>query len=201
MCIRDSLSTLVASQTGNANMVEEFSNSKIQMQRMQSNLEGQLALTNQLKYKVGDTEKRLKAKTEKSEKFESQLVKTRGLLSDAKDKVESLKEDLEAAGGTESGSSANINAPWWWLVLGSVVIGLLGSALGYSLARKDDLYDQAGSRESRDDRKDYEDTSGFGGSGKELSFDDDPHADLAQKHGAGRDENVALKIEGKQKKG
>ena len=193
------LSTLVATQTGDTNMVEEFSKSKIQLQRMQANLEGQLALSEKLQFEKTQTQAQLQMQVNDSKKIESQLVRTRESLTKADEKIETLSEDLETLRDEEGGSMANITTPWWWLVIGSLVVGLLGSALGYSLARKEDPYSSidANPRDDQDNiRTDRETDPAF--QQKDVAFEDDPHANLAHtSKQASASEKLSMKIDDK----
>lgn len=135
---REMLGSVVAAQTGDANLVDRYEKMKTDNLRLQTNLEGQLALTNQLKRERNSAQSQLDAVTSRSEKLESQLVATRSSLRDS----ESALKQLQSAGSLDGENSdkpfGQFEVAWWWLAIGSVVVGLLGCALGYALGRREE---------------------------------------------------------------
>jgi hypothetical protein len=140
---REVLTAVVASQTGDPNLVEQFTNLKTEHARMQANLEGQLALANKLKFERNSAAAQLDAKTRSAEKLESRLAATRSLYDDANKKYKTLESKVtDGELILEEPATGTLTMPWWWLVIGSFVVGLLGCALGYALSRREDHYDR-----------------------------------------------------------
>ncbi len=139
---REVLATLVANQTGDANLVDEFAKLKTERSRMQANLEGQLALAEKLKFERNSASAQLDAKTKIAEKLESQLTSTRNLYDQVSEKYKSLENNVKAMAqngeiSLEEPSFGKLTFPWWWLVVGAFVVGFLGCALGYAYARRE----------------------------------------------------------------
>ena len=142
------LSTLVASQTGDANLVDEFSQARIESQRLAANLDGQMALAEKLDLEKQQALIELQLKTNDSEKLKSQLVKSRGQLELAAARIKSLEGESADDGDSEDGVDAKGTTGglhWSWLAIGGLVTMLLGSALGYALGRQED----SGQRDAR----------------------------------------------------
>jgi proteasome lid subunit RPN8/RPN11 len=144
---REVLTTLVANQTGDANLVDDFTKLKTEHSRMQANLEGQLALAERLKFERNSATAQLDAKTKIAEKLQSQLTGTRDLYDEVSNKYTALEgrvakmvEDGEIS--LEEPATGLLSMRWWWLVIGAFVVGLLGCALGYALARREGVDDR-----------------------------------------------------------
>lgn len=184
---REMLTTLVAGQTGDASLVDQYEQLKSDRLRMQANLEGQLALSEKLRMERDRAESRLESQTEHAEKLESQLVTTRGSLVDARAQLKELGAESLADG--EGGTTANtpfgiFTVPWWWLVIGAAVVGLLGSALGYALGRRENPLDDAPERNPQA----YDQEGNFGN--QDLAFEE--NAPVV----AGESQKVTVNIDG-----
>jgi proteasome lid subunit RPN8/RPN11 len=186
---REMLKSLVAAQTGDANLVDQYEQMKTDRLRMQANLEGQLALAEQLKAQRNAALNQLTDKTTHAEKLEGQLFAARNNLQESETKLKSL-----LASTTDDGQLTDVKKPafglftipWWWLVIGSLVVGLLGSALGYTLGRREDRIGNLTDEGSQNDDAD----EGFGN--PDLAFEDPGNAKAA----VGPKRKVSLKIDG-----
>ena len=148
------LSFLVESQTGDANLVDEFSNAKVESRRLAANLDGQMALAEKLEMEKNQALIQLQLKTNDSEKLESQLVRKRDELEIAEATIKSLKKsETEEGEEGEEGSEASLPFHWSWLAIGGLVTALLGSALGYAMGRREEPQISTGG--SRSDKRDY----------------------------------------------
>lgn len=144
--IQEVLSLLVASKTGDQDLVGEFANLKVENARMQANLEGQLALGEKLKLERNSAVNQSDQSSLIAEKLESQLVATRDLYKKASDENATLKKQLANNGDDpttlEEPVSGVVSLRWWWLAIGAFVVGVLGCALGFVIAGRDDTLDQ-----------------------------------------------------------
>jgi proteasome lid subunit RPN8/RPN11 len=142
------LQSIVGAQTGDSNLVKEFTTVKSENQQLQSNLKAQMALADSLNQQRDAIARDFQDQTDMAENLSSQLVETRDKLGAAESKISQLSSSLD---GDSSGAEATsqISLAWWWLVLGGVATVLMGGALGFSLARYqssqyDDFDDQTG---------------------------------------------------------
>ncbi|MEM9941410.1 MAG: Mov34/MPN/PAD-1 family protein [Planctomycetota bacterium] len=130
---REVLDSVVAQQSGKPGLVEKYAELSIQNQRMQVNLEGQLALAEKYAEDRANAEFRLKSSLENEDRLKSKLEETKSNLKASENQVKELSG--------ESDLSAGIRLSWIWISLGSIAIAVLGAALGYSYGRtekKDD---------------------------------------------------------------
>lgn len=142
------LQSIVGAQTGNGNLVKEFTTVKTENQELQSNLKAQMALADNLSRQRDASDRNLQDTASMAENLSAQLVETRDKLGAAESKISKLSSALD---GDYSGVEATgqISLAWWWLVLGGVATVLMGTAIGFSLARYQrpqyrDFDDQAG---------------------------------------------------------
>lgn len=142
------LQSIVGAQTGDSNLVKEFTTVKSENQQLQSNLKAQMALADSLNQQRDAIARDFQDQTDMAENLSSQLVETRDKLGAAESRISQLSSSLD---GDSSGAEATsqISLAWWWLVLGGVATVLMGGALGFSLARYqssqyDDFDDQTG---------------------------------------------------------
>jgi hypothetical protein len=117
---------------------------------MQANLEGQLALADQLKTERNRALNQLAEKSNHAEKLESQLVAARTKSQESQSRLEKLLADAIADGQNEEVATPRFAIAWWWLMIGSIVVGLLGTALGYSLAQREDRSQGSGQQDAPD---------------------------------------------------
>ena len=156
---REVLTTLVATQTGDANLVDEYANLKEDRTRMLANLEGQMALVEKLQFEQKSALVQVDRKTKEATGLQTQLALTQAKLDEAVVKYKTLAEQAsepeEETGEPTSSFAGNLNLPWWWLAIGSIVVGLFGSALGYAFRRNDDPGKQLGeySKVPQDDER------------------------------------------------
>lgn len=108
---------------------------------MQANLEGQLALTEKLKFERNAFANKLEAREKDAEKLESQLVATRkkfDKVNDEYDHLESYVKKYTADEGELVLPEPGLGFPAWWLAVGALLIGLMGCAAGYAFGRRED---------------------------------------------------------------
>jgi proteasome lid subunit RPN8/RPN11 len=142
---REILDSVVATKTGETDLVEKFSQLKIDNRQLQGNLEGQLALSRELRREQENTLVALDDKAKDAALLENQLVATRERLRDTETEMKNLLGESEGA----VGSDGKLSLPWWWLAIGSVLVALVGAALGFSVGRREEpAYDR---RESDSD--------------------------------------------------
>lgn len=133
---RDILGAVVSKQTGNAGLAEKYTDLKVASQRMQANLEGQMALTEKLSEESALAASELKKVQVNSKRLERQLVERRSELEEAESEHEALLNRItENEDGTISVAPAGV--PWLWAVLGGIVALLAGLAFGFSVGRKE----------------------------------------------------------------
>ena len=148
---REMLSTLVSQRTGDPGLVEQFAELKTDNKRMEANLDGQLALAEKLVFqrdrysqKLEEKAEELEKKAEDATKLESQLVASRQALGDTKETLSKAKTQLAELTGDEEGDgkkvadTSGITLPWWYLVIGTGVIGFLGTAGGFMFGKRSD---------------------------------------------------------------
>ena len=141
---REMLRSIVGAQTGDPDLVDQYEQLKTDRLRMQANLEGQLALADQLKTERNRALNQLAEKSNHAEKLESQLVAARTKSQESQSRLEKLLADTIANGqNVEVATPGRFAIAWWWLAIGSIVVGLLGTALGYSLARREDRFEES----------------------------------------------------------
>ena len=123
------LQSIVGAQTGDGNLVKEFTTVKSENQQLRSNLKAQMALADSLNHQRDAVTLDLQDKTEMAENLSVQLVETRDKLGAAESKISELSSALD---GDSSGAAATnqISLAWWWLVLGGVATVLMGGATG-----------------------------------------------------------------------
>ncbi|MFK7766925.1 MAG: Mov34/MPN/PAD-1 family protein [Mariniblastus sp.] len=155
---REMLSTLVSEQTGDANLVEKFTELKTDAARMQANLDGQLALAEKLQYQRNDFANQLEAKAAAATKLESQLVNNREALAKTEESLKDVKSKLDQAVNADGSPVAGaLNIHWWMLAVGAGIVGFLGTALGYILGKRNDADDFVDDHS----RKDFGDADKF----------------------------------------
>ncbi len=128
------LQTIVGAQTGEDNLVQEFTAVKTENQQLQANLNAQISLADNLSQKRELIARDLQEKSLLADHLSGQLAETRQKLGVAESKIGDLTSALD--GSLPISEPANqISLAWWWLVLGSVATAFLAGGLGYSLAR------------------------------------------------------------------
>lgn len=142
------LQSIVGAQTGESNLVQEFTTVKTENQKLQSNLNAQMALADSLHQKHDAITRDLQDKTDIAKNLSLQLVETRDKLDAADLKISKLSSGLDGD-SSDAEATNQISLAWWWLALGGVATALMGGAIGFSLARYqsrqyDDFDDQGG---------------------------------------------------------
>ena len=133
------LSTLVASQTGDVNLVDEFSKARIESRRLSASLDGQMALAEKLEMEKQQAQVELQLKNNDLAKLESQVLQSRGELKIAQEIIDSLKAEVDPTQETASETIGGISSSQWiWLGIGGLITTLMGSALGYAMARREE---------------------------------------------------------------
>lgn len=133
---KEVLNTIVASQTGDADIVSKFTDMKVSNQRMQANLEGQLALSEKLAGERNKALSELEDRTILGKKLEKQLFEARTELKESGEKIAEFEKD-----GAALIPPGSIAMPWWWIAIGALVTTVLGGALGFAMGRKEGDYD------------------------------------------------------------
>lgn len=142
------LSALVASQTGDANLVDEFSKARVESRRLSASLDGQMALAEKLEMEKQQAQIQLQLKANDFDKLESLMVESRGELEAAQETIVSLKAKADGAEETSEGAIGGISTiQWFWIGIGGLVTTLLGSALGFAMGRREEPYREANQKD------------------------------------------------------
>ena len=149
------LSTLVASQTGDANLVEEFSKARIESKRLAASLDGQMALAEKLQMEKQLAQNELQLKINDFDELESQMIQSHSELESAHQTIKSLKAQADGTGQTSEEVGGIPKSQWIWLGLGGLVMTLLGSALGYAMGRREDAHLAANDSQQVAEQVDY----------------------------------------------
>ena len=143
--MKEVLSTLVSNQTGDGNLVDKYTDMRIDGARMQANLEGQLALAEKLKFERNSVSAKLDAREKDAAKLESQLIGTRKKLDKVTDEYKEFQSKIKELTGDDGEivlPEPGLGFPTWWLGVGGLLVGLLGMAAGYAFGRREDPYER-----------------------------------------------------------
>ena len=144
------LSTLVASQTGDANLVEEFSKARIESQRLAASLEGQMALSEKLEMEKRQAQIKIQLQSNDFDELKSLMLESRRELKTAQETIESLQANADDPESTEGPSVGAVSGNQWvWLGVGGLITALLGTVLGYAVGRREEPSPVAGDSDQR----------------------------------------------------
>lgn len=142
---REVLQTLASRQAGDPNLADRLVELKTEQAMLGANLAGQMALVKQLQSERNEALAQWEGKSADAENLESQLVKTRSKLGDSQRRIDLLSSQLEGKqAGTDADSdrAGDVVMPWWWLLIGTLLIGGVGAALGVVWGRREASMDR-----------------------------------------------------------
>jgi proteasome lid subunit RPN8/RPN11 len=120
------LAIVVAGQTGNAGLAEEFSKLKEQEYLLRKNIEGQLAVAENESLRRKHAEDRLQTASIATDRYKTDLVRLKQELAEAEAKL------AKAAGGNEvMGDDQAAAYDWVWWLAGALGLLVIGGSGGY----------------------------------------------------------------------
>ncbi len=135
------MGSIVAGQTGQNNLVADFTELSSSHQKLQSNIEAQMALSEKLANENSAKDRELDSQLATSESLSNQLVAARQRIEDN----DTLILKLEASQRELTGSSdekadfgeEQSGYGWLWWTLGGLAVALSGGGLGFLLGKQE----------------------------------------------------------------
>jgi proteasome lid subunit RPN8/RPN11 len=135
------LGSIVAGQTGQNNLVADFTELSSSHQKLQSNIEAQMALSEKLANENSAKERELTSQLETSQSLSSQLVTARQRIEENETLILELeatqREMADKSDGQVVVDDASANSNWLWWVLGGLAVALSGGGIGFFLGKQE----------------------------------------------------------------
>lgn len=144
------LSRLVAAQTGDSQLADQFTELKVDHQQLEAQLKAQTWMARELEQRNQDLNSRLETQTAQNQRLSQQLQETRTELSQKDQQVEALKQTVQSlsaapplnfTGNNRAESRglidpAALDLPWWLAAGAGLGVLVLGCGFGFLLGRQ-----------------------------------------------------------------